>query len=579
MPSPYVLISAPQPALEARARHLADRAQRAGWTLSRLDPGVWLATPGGGEPAVVRVGPWRLIGRVIPRRAPRFAAAETDPHRFEHGLLARFWGAYVGVRVGTCGATALLRDVGGGLDCVVWEDAGLTLAASAPPAWLEPARSGWRIAWPRVGAALHDPLSVWEDLLLDGPVAVGPGALQPLPLTQPPIRLWRPINVARRGAQPATTPAEAAARLRESLDEAVEGLAAASPDLAAEVSGGLDSSLVAGSLRAVGAPVRLWLNLYTDNPDGDERAYAQALADHLSFPLETLRHSAGAVTPERLAAVSGGFRPGLNALDPAHDALWASRLRQAGATAVMTGRGGDSILVQAATGDIVTDLWRAQGPMALFHPALPRLAALDEVSVWDLVAQARSWRPRAAATAIRAAPFVSAPRPEASSSPWLQPDSAALGPAKALQIAGVLDGVGRQSPSPSNDAIEALAPLLSQPVVETCLALPAWILAGDRDRGLARLAFADRLPDLIRLRRSKGHMTSVYGRMLAAGLPRLRPWLLDGVLAQQGLIDRTLAEAALTPEALAWRGGYGEIMITLALEAWARSWSSRLEAR
>ena len=174
MPRPYVLISAPRPELEAQARHLADHAQRAGWTLTRLDPGVWLGTPGGGERVVVRMGPWRLIGRVIPRRAPRITASETDPHRFEHGLLARFWGAYVGVRVGTCGATALLRDVGGGLDCVIWDDAGLTLAASAPPAWLKPGRAGWRIAWPRVGAALHDPLSVWDDLLLDGPVAVGP---------------------------------------------------------------------------------------------------------------------------------------------------------------------------------------------------------------------------------------------------------------------------------------------------------------------------------------------------------------------------------------------------------------------
>jgi len=137
-----------------------------------------------------------------------------------------------------------------------------------------------------------------------------------------------------------------------------------------------------------------------------------------------------------MAATAGGFRPSLNALDPAHDALWASRLRQAGATAVMTGRGGDSILVQAATGDVFTDLWRARGPTALFHPTLPRLAALNEVSVWDLLNQARSWRQHPAATAILAARFVSAPRPLASSSPWLQPDSAALGPAKALQIAG-----------------------------------------------------------------------------------------------------------------------------------------------
>lgn len=578
MPAPYVLISAPRPELEARALHLADQGRRAGWILTRLDPGVWLGAPAGRAAAVVRVGPWRLIGRVIPRRSPAFARPDVDPHPFERGLLARFWGSYIAVSAGAYGASGLMRDVGGGLDCIAWQQDGLTLAASAPQSWLDHARSGWRIAWPRVGAALHDPLSVWEELLLDGPVAVGPGALQPLPLGRPQSRLWSPIDLAHRGAGRAVAQADAAARLRDCVDEAVKGLAAATTDIAAEVSGGLDSSIVAGSLRAVGAPVRLWLNLHTANPDGDERLYAQSLADHLGFPLTTLRHAGGAVTPERLAAVSGGFRPGLNALDPAHDALWSARLREAGATAVMTGRGGDSILVQAATGDVITDLWRAQGPKTLLHPALSKLAALNETSVWALLRQARSWAPRAAPTAIRGAGFVTAPRPQTASSPWLQLDSAVFGPAKSLHIAGVLDGVGRQSASPSDDTIEALAPLLSQPVIETCLALPCWILAGDRDRSLARQAFADRLPDAIRERRTKGHMTAVYGRMLAAGLPSLRPWLLDGVLAQQGLIDRTLAEAALTHEALAWRGGYGEIMITAAMEGWARRWSSRLTA-
>ena len=98
-------------------------------------------------------------------------------------------------------------------------------------------------------------------------------------------------------------------------------------------------------------------------------------------------------------------------------------------------------------------------------------------------------------------------------------------------------------------------PLCSQPVVEACLALPTALLtAGGRDRGLARKAFRERLPDTIVNRRSKGEMTRIYGRLIVDNLDILRPWLIDGRLAALGLIDRATAETELTPEALIWRG-------------------------
>src|SRR5690606_14688207 len=127
--------------------------------------------------------------------------------------------------------------------------------------------------------------------------------------------------------------------------------------------------------------------------------------------------------------------------------------------------------------------------------------------------------------------------------PWLDAASD-LGPAKRYQIAGVINGVTFSGPSLQSQTVELVHPLLAQPVVETCLALSAEQLTlGRRDRALARETFRDRLTPEIAERRSKGEMTAYYGRRLAMSLNVIRPWLLDGRLASEGLIVRETVEA------------------------------------
>src|SRR5690606_7409130 len=88
--------------------------------------------------------------------------------------------------------------------------------------------------------------------------------------------------------------------------------------------------------------------------------------------------------------------------------------------------------------------------------------------------------------------------------PWLA-GCEAFGPAKTMQIAGVLDSVSRHGPSMLTEVIDVRHPLCAQPVIEACLALPTFLLThGGRDRGLARHAFRERLPPAIVDRRSKG---------------------------------------------------------------------------
>lgn len=555
-----------------RSRALAD-----GMSVSDLSEAAWLAVAGPGCPQVLGVGAWRLIGDVYNRHRPNLGRIrDEDPHDYERKLIARFWGRYIGVRLDTNGRLAgLLRDPSGALDCLWWRQGPLTLVASDVPDWLAAAAGrGWRINPARVEAALHDPYSTSGGLLLDGPAALMPGTLQDM-AAEDPVTLWRPNWIVRR-APPVTD--EAAARsLREAVDETLAGIVRGSGALAVEISGGLDSSIVAAAVAARGKDqVRLWLNAWGPDATADERPWIEILAAHLGIAATSVPRAVGRVTEDMLDQLTNGVRPGLAALDALHDADWARRFAEAGIDAVVTGKGGDSMFVQPADIGVFVDLYRERGRRALLSRALPDLARWNERSVWTLAHQAlrRHWTPQAVDSPN---PLI-APRRHADipRHPWLE-DIEDLGPAKRRQILGLVQGCGLHGPSLQTRVVSVLHPFLAQPVVEACLALPAGQLTlGRRDRALARKAFGDRLPEAITARRSKGEMTAFYGHLIADGLDVLRPWLLDGRLASMGLIDPDRAGAALTREALAWRGGYVDIMTTAAIEGWVRAWERRL---
>jgi asparagine synthase (glutamine-hydrolysing) len=133
-------------------------------------------------------------------------------------------------------------------------------------------------------------------------------------------------------------------------------------------------------------------------------------------------------------------------------------------------------------------------------------------------------------------------------------------------------------PSRRARAAELIHPLLSQPVVELCLSIPADMLAeGGRDRGLARRAFTERLPPAVIERRSKGDLTGFYGAAIAHGLPELRETLLEGRLVARGVLDARVLSNTLDLDRLAVQGRHGEIMALAALELWARCWQTRLD--
>jgi asparagine synthase (glutamine-hydrolysing) len=138
-----------------------------------------------------------------------------------------------------------------------------------------------------------------------------------------------------------------------------------------------------------------------------------------------------------------------------------------------------------------------------------------------------------------------------------------------MRIQGIGDGKARDQAAP------IIYPLLSQPVVELCLGLPSWMwIARGRNRSIARDAFADGLPALVRSRRSKGDFTAFCGAIYARQHKDLSEILLDGWLAREGVLDREAIEAYLGQSGPPRDAGFYRLLDIAGVEMWARGWAN-----
>jgi asparagine synthase (glutamine-hydrolysing) len=204
------------------------------------------------------------------------------------------------------------------------------------------------------------------------------------------------------------------------------------------------------------------------------------------------------------------------------------------------------------------------------------LAELGETSIWHIATRVARrmrrptpplWRAQAGFLDARAIAHL----PSSHGHPWADVPPRQL-PGKVAHVAALVraqnhvEGHGRQRMAPM------IYPLLSQPLMEACLAIPSWLwCSGGRNRAVARAAYADRLPESVIARQSKGTFDSFSARLFAANRANIRSLLLDGILGQHLPLDRGAIEAAVAtplPD--------GEAIVRLwslvDAETWARSW-------
>lgn len=549
-------------------RPMKEAARQRGWTITDVGPSFWIAAE---RASVTRqslaIGDVVLIGETV-------AGSATSDGRVDNiddaclDLTRKVWGRYVAVFLTPEGRlSGVFRDPSGAVDCAVSRRGSAWLIASDTPDWLVEGHEHSGLSWGAVATVLRDSITLSTADLLQGWKTVYPGALH-LPDGRNRT-VWSPVQAARQSITLTTDD------LRDTVDAAVAGFTRRRSSLLVEVSGGLDSAIMAASLRASAFDGKvLWLNTHGPYPESDERTYATAVADALGVQLTILSRSARDLAKGLTLEHPRAFRPSLNRLDAAYDALQADLCEAHGVEGVLTGKGGDVAFLQTASSSILADELRDRGWAALFGRTAPVLARRMRRSAWRNMRAAivSARRPREYSPSANALLHPDVRGVESPPHPWLR-DLDGMGPGKRQQIVGFASNLGLHSLSRRSERADLLHPALSQPVMEAVLATPSYALTkGGHDRLLAREAFADRLPQALVHRRSKAELGGYYGRVVAASIDRLRPHLLEGHLARQSLIDRDQVEAALQVEHLIWQGGYLELMMLALVESWTKAW-------
>lgn len=547
------------------------------WTPASSDLPVHPAPDGGG-----------VIGHIFPRPGAPCAidaiARGGSRRKMAQQLADNAWGGFVALLRAPFESAAIYREPTGVLDCITWSlGGGIEIAAADVdvPAGLRPRR--YALDWDQIGAFVAVPTATTSLPLFDDVTTVRPGELLTLNAGAPTReRIWSAASFARSAPNDleAVRP-----ELVRRVDLAVDRLVDPHRKVVMELSGGLDSSILAGALGATDHVDRVthWLNYREARREADETAYAQAVTARLGVPLTSAEKTLEALDEAAFRELGAFPRPSIGGADAGRDRFETDLLGRADATGIVSGQGGDGVFFQFPTALVAADYLRRRGAMGLASTLWPDVARRTRTSVWSVLREAwaanhgRPQQPRVITTLLSPEWAAFAPRIEHE---WVTEARAeGLPVGKLLHIRGIALTHIYRMPSRRLEVADIVMPLFSQPVIELCLALPTPVLAGGSyDRPFAREAFAGRLPQAVIDRRAKGDLSAHVRRTVAASRTFLRSYLMDGCLCAAGLLDRDMLDRTLdeTNLMLGIGGLAGDVLNVAAVEAWVRHWQTRV---
>ncbi|WP_369062187.1 asparagine synthase C-terminal domain-containing protein [Caulobacter sp. 73W] len=503
-----------------------------------------------------------LVGQVF---GDTGQALSQEPEEGAQRLCRQAWGRYVAIwRDGS-----VLRSPLGFIDVFTWERDGLQVVSSAAPPCLDKSLpAATRIDTVAVARFLRREPQAFGLSPLIGVHTVAAGAVFRNGRNR---QVWRWESFCRPGNVPGALAPDA---LRDRIDHCITSWAGRFQNFGCEVSGGLDSAIVADSLVRAGARPRLTVNYHEDTRGADERRYVADLARKRDLVITYVAKLAEPFNVQVLESAAQGLRPATAGLDAASDADLAHRLAEAGADAVFGGQGGDAVFYQMPSPLIGADPLFGEGrkdALALWAD----LARWQGSTVWSVVgAVAGSLWADGGKLADAGSPLTMDTRR------WRRRAPGGITPAKALQGDALYNSQAFLGPCRRAEAAALIHPLLSQPIVEHCLAIPASLLTGGtRDRALVREAFKTSLPASIVERKSKGLLSSYYARHVAANAGVIGQYLATGRLVQMELVDPAAVRAMLEPGQMIQRADLSVLLTFSLMEAWVRVWEGRLAAR
>ncbi|HWG87269.1 MAG TPA: asparagine synthase-related protein [Candidatus Acidoferrales bacterium] len=476
-------------------------------------------------------------GRLV-RDGSGFLEARSNV-QFAEDLLQNYWGEYIAI----CHAgdraheLTILREPSGGMPAIYAVQEGTGFVTSDISIAIELGLYKRQVDWTYITTFLAFPNLKTATTALDGVRELLPGCSLRLRGAQSTTQVyWSPWNFVASSKR-FSDPRDAADAIRSTVLSVVKAWADVDRTILLELSGGLDSSIVAVCLQAAGAHVTC-CTLTTTVPGADERQYAGLMAKQLAAELDTRNldfESARFNFPPPPHTVVPGMMPLQYAVDLAMQAAGSSH----DIASHFTGGGGDTVFCYLGTAAPAADAFLEVG-IGAGLAAVSHLSLLHNCTFWKAARVTakkllRRPKPPYKADLTFLAPSIAPGRPNAH--PWLDQPRNAL-PGDRERIADLVGTQMFRDSSPRGQKRWHRMPLLSQPVVETCLRTPSWMTIADgRNRAVARNAFADLLPPEVLHRRSKGTFMSYSGAVYQRNKVQLREFLLSGALQQHRLLD------------------------------------------
>lgn len=522
-------------------------------------------------------GAW-VIGHVFDEygQKPMESARNTSfSHVDDHNFIRQYWGAYLVVRYNRpsskwfgftdpSGHLPVYRNVFG-RHVILTSHPRLFEHIGGQKATLNITAVGKHLLYPDIrqkGTCLED---------ID---ELAPGSLMDLSKPQAASTpLWNPASFLPRGAPPSFD--DACAELRHRARTVLMAWSRTLGPLSVAVSGGVDSSFICGALVEAGADFGC-ITLATSDASGDERAYAGLLASWINRPLVERMYQPECFSPHASASAQLP-RPTRRFFLTEVDRLLNEGAKELGAEWVLDGNGGDNLFCFLHSAEPAADHIRCRG---LDWAAARTILNMCQITGLDLPAMSLAVL-RKLVTPARPIEFT----PNDS---LLRPMMSFDNPLETLVGWQHLD-VGRHHGKHNHMRLimaaqnhihpltcdnSRFSPLISKPILEWCLSVPTWIWAhGGINRAPARTAFESFLPVEVQCRVSKAGPDSFIRQAFSLNRQKIRELLLDGILAQHGMLDLPRIENAVSARS----DDPGELIYRLLdlaeVENWARSWS------
>jgi len=499
------------------------------------------------------------------------APPSMSPALLRKHLLEHYWGEYVFLQsLEENDALAVLREPSGGMPCFYRFVDGSGFVTSDISLATRLGLFEKRIDWDVIVHSLTYPNLKTQRTGLVGIRELLPGCVLTVASSSVNAEVaWSPwafVGEDRRFRDLS----EAAASVRTAVTSVVKTWAEADRAILVELSGGLDSSIVAASLRGCSARI-ICCTLAAPLLGGDEREYARPVTEYLGVDLQEqeldferslFKFDLTVATPTPCV---GGLRYIASSVMSEIGAL-------RGTVSNISGGGGDTIFCYLTTAAPAADALRERGLTAALR-SVHDLSMLHQCTFWKAgwLTAKRLFRSH---NAYRdPVPLLLNPAVvtgTAGHHPWFDaPPSSYIGDRERIYD---LSGTQRLREGALRGIDRWLRmPLLSQPVVEACLRTPTWMwIAGGRNRAVAREAFADILPPKVLNRRSKGTFMGYLGAAYQRNKHAMQDFLLSGLLHQKGILDAAALNGLITGPQTPRDQSFVRVFELCTVENWLR---------